>query len=266
MHKQATKDIFMLAATACLSLAMLLGGHLISRRLDLGALVDGDLTPGSLERLTGLALGLLGAAVMGWLLLGMMLSLLSALGGRSGHRRLGAGIDKLIPGFLARLGVAAIGGSLILATPANAAALQSPTVQQLATHSTGEPAPAGPEEATDPEATANPGPHGEPGDAAGTTAAESEVLSPGWLPQRISLPLQRLLGGATRPSREVVVRPGDTLWSIAARHLAPEATTGDIAEAWPQWYAANRELIGPNPDSLAVGLVLTQPESRSARS
>ncbi|MFF5791381.1 LysM peptidoglycan-binding domain-containing protein [Paeniglutamicibacter sp. NPDC012692] len=250
----------MLAATACLSLAMLLGGHLISRRLDLGALVDGDLTPGSLERLTGLALGFLGAAVMGWLLLGMLLSLLSALGARSGHRRLGAGIDKLIPGFLARLGVAALGGSLILATPANAAAPQSHTVQQLATHSMGEPAPAGPEEAIDP------GPHGEPGDAAGTTAAESEVLSPGWLPQRISLPLQRLLGGATRPSREVVVRPGDTLWSIAARHLAPEATAGDIAEAWPQWYAANRELIGPNPDSLAVGLVLTQPESRSARS
>ena len=107
---------------------------------------------------------------------------------------------------------------------------------------------------------------GIPGTAPDAAADESTVLSPGWLPHRISLPLQRLLGGGTRTSQEVVVRPGDTLWSIAARHLDPEATAGDIAESWPQWYAANRELIGPNPDRLAVGLVLTEPESRSTRS
>ncbi len=217
--------------------------------------MDGELTPGSLERLTGLALGLLGAVIMVWLLLGMLLALLATLSARLGHRRLGAKIARLVPGFLARLGVAAIGGSLLLATSANAAAPHAPTAQHAR------------------RPTNRPRDDGKPGTTRGSrgrcgrpTADESTVLSPGWLPHRISLPLQRLLGGGTRKSQEVVVRPGDTLWSIAARHLDPEATAGDIAESWPQWYAANRELIGPNPDRLAVGLVLTEPESRSTRS
>ncbi|MFJ6418238.1 LysM peptidoglycan-binding domain-containing protein [Paeniglutamicibacter sp. NPDC091659] len=254
MRKQATNDVFTVAATASLSLAMLLGGRLISRRLDPDTFVDADLTPDSLERLTGLALGLLGAVIMLWLLLGMLLALLATLSARLGHRRLGAKIARLVPGFLARLGAAAIGGSLLLATSAHAAEPRTPTAQHVAGQPTG------------PETTASPEPHGDPGDGAGTTPDESTVLSPGWLPHRISLPLQRLLGGGTRKSQEVVVRPGDTLWSIAARHLDPEATSGDIAESWPRWYAANRELIGPNPDRLAVGLVLTEPESLNTRS
>ncbi|GAA1495721.1 LysM peptidoglycan-binding domain-containing protein [Paeniglutamicibacter kerguelensis] len=243
----------MLAATACLPLAMLLGSHLISRRLDLGAIGDAELTPRSLEQLTGMALGWLAAAIMLWLLLGMLLALLATLSIRSGHRRLGAKIARLVPGFMARLCVAAIGGSLLLATSANAAAPHAQMAQQLAGQT------------ADPEATTAAEPRGEIGDGAGAAAAEPTVLSPGWLPQRISLPLQRTLGGGTRPSQEVVVRPGDTLWSIAARHLAPESTAGDIAESWPQWYAANRELIGPNPDSLDVGMVLTEPNTRSTR-
>lgn len=254
MRKQAIKDIFMTAATAGLSLTMLLGSHLISRRMDLGAAGAAALTPGSLERLTGLVLGLLGAVIMAWLLVGTLLALLATLSTRSGHHRLGAKIARLVPGFLARLGAAAIGGSLLLATSANAAPPPAPASQHLSGQPTGC------------EATpTRQGPHGDPVDS-GTTAAESTILSPGWLPQRISLPLQRLLGGDTRTSQEIVVLPGDTLWSIAARHLAPEATAGDIAESWPQWHAANRELIGSDPDRLAIGTILTRPESRSTRS
>ena len=272
MRNQGTRDIFMAAATACLSLAMLLGSHLISRRLDLGALGAGELTPDSLERMTGLALGLLGAVIMAWLLLGMVLALLAALSARSGHHRLGAGMARLAPGFLARLSVAALGGSLVLATSANAAAPRATAVQELAARPVAQPVaqqevqPTVRQSQANPEATPVPGPHGEPGNPPDTGTDDHTVLSPGWLPQRISLPLQRVLGGDTRTSPEVVVRPGDTLWSIAARHLAPEATAGDIAESWPQWYAANRETIGPSPDRLAVGTVLAQPESRSTRS
>lgn len=58
-----------------------------------------------------------------------------------------------------------------------------------------------------------------------------------------------------------VVRRGDNLWDIAARHLGPNATTAEIARAWPRWYAANRAAIGANPQLIHPGLVLHAPRS-----
>jgi len=57
----------------------------------------------------------------------------------------------------------------------------------------------------------------------------------------------------------VVVRPGDTLWSIAAQALGRNATAAAIAAAWPSWYAANRQAIGPDPDLIHPGTVLHPP-------
>ncbi len=51
---------------------------------------------------------------------------------------------------------------------------------------------------------------------------------------------------------EYVVEPGDTLRSIAL------TVYGD-ADQWPRIYAANRELIGPNPDALQAGMKLQIP-------
>ncbi|MGL5863603.1 MAG: LysM peptidoglycan-binding domain-containing protein, partial [Phycicoccus sp.] len=62
-----------------------------------------------------------------------------------------------------------------------------------------------------------------------------------------------------RQSSEVVVRRGDTLWSIAARHLGTAPLDSDIARAWPAWHAANRNVIGPDPDRLLPGQVLRAP-------
>jgi nucleoid-associated protein YgaU len=59
--------------------------------------------------------------------------------------------------------------------------------------------------------------------------------------------------------RAVTVGPGDSLWLIAARRLGQHATVADIAEAWPEWYAANRAEIGPDPDLLRVGQRLAPP-------
>ncbi|MEU0095759.1 hypothetical protein [Kribbella sp. NPDC006257] len=56
-----------------------------------------------------------------------------------------------------------------------------------------------------------------------------------------------------------VVRHGDTLWGLAAAELGPDATDFAIAARWPHWYAANRTLIGPNPDLLHPGQVLHIP-------
>lgn len=68
---------------------------------------------------------------------------------------------------------------------------------------------------------------------------------------------------ATAPARTVagpvVVEAGDSLWSIAARHLPPGATDAQIAAAWPHWYQANSAVIGADPDLVRPGQVLTAP-------
>jgi nucleoid-associated protein YgaU len=53
-------------------------------------------------------------------------------------------------------------------------------------------------------------------------------------------------------STEYVVQPGDTLRSIA------QEVYGNTDE-WPRIYDANRDLIGPDPDSLQAGMRLRIP-------
>lgn len=73
-------------------------------------------------------------------------------------------------------------------------------------------------------------------------------------------------GGVRRVGRDadewVTVRRGDTLWSIAARHLqatgAPHRA-GDIAREWPRWWHANLTALGGNPDLLRPGQQLRPP-------
>ncbi len=65
---------------------------------------------------------------------------------------------------------------------------------------------------------------------------------------------------AEPPAASITVRPGDSLWSIAAADLDPSADTEDIDAAWRELYAANREVIGSDPDLIRPGLDLEQPE------
>lgn len=55
------------------------------------------------------------------------------------------------------------------------------------------------------------------------------------------------------------VAPGDSLWSIAARHLPADSTNADVAAAWPRWYEQNRGVIGEDPDLIHPGQVLAAP-------
>jgi len=66
--------------------------------------------------------------------------------------------------------------------------------------------------------------------------------------------------GPTTPA-EVTVRAGDSLWLIAAEHLPPDASAADIAAAWPQWYQANRTVIGDDPRQIYPGQILTSPSA-----
>lgn len=68
-------------------------------------------------------------------------------------------------------------------------------------------------------------------------------------------PLDRPAGDAY----VVTVGPGDCLWSIAGRHLGPQATDAEIAAAWPRWYVTNREVIGADPNLLHPGQQLMAP-------
>jgi nucleoid-associated protein YgaU len=60
----------------------------------------------------------------------------------------------------------------------------------------------------------------------------------------------------------VVVR-GDCLWHIAAMRLAAERsrtpTDAEVATAVHAWWAANADVIGPDPDVLLPGQVLRPP-------
>lgn len=125
---------------------------------------------------------------------------------------------------------------------------------------------------TSPTAPAGAGPTGT-GSTPGTSgpAATAAAPEPGWTPERPTsreVPDTWMIGGmagrigvGAAPSRraEVVVLRGDSLWSIAARDLGPGAADAEIAEAWPRWWAANRAVVGPDPDRLLPGQVLTHP-------
>ncbi|GIG20135.1 peptidoglycan-binding protein LysM [Cellulomonas chitinilytica] len=82
-------------------------------------------------------------------------------------------------------------------------------------------------------------------------------------------PTTHLLTTPVRPTADagpgtVVVVRGDSLWRIAARHLSPGADDAQVAAAWPTWYAANADVIGPDPGALLPGQVLVVPATPTA--
>ena len=67
---------------------------------------------------------------------------------------------------------------------------------------------------------------------------------------------------ADAPSTAVViVQPGDCLWRLAGRALGAAATPARTAAAWPTWWAANRSVIGDDPDLLMPGTRLVPPRA-----
>lgn len=66
-----------------------------------------------------------------------------------------------------------------------------------------------------------------------------------------------------RGAGTVVVRPGDSLWALVADHLGPDADAGELAAGTRAWYAANRDVIGSDPDLVHPGQVLVVPQDAS---
>lgn len=69
----------------------------------------------------------------------------------------------------------------------------------------------------------------------------------------------RILPPRVRPRAQTSrVRPGDSLWSITD-DLLRRPTAVRVARAWPHLYAANRDVIGPDPDLIRPGMRLVVP-------
>ncbi len=60
-----------------------------------------------------------------------------------------------------------------------------------------------------------------------------------------------------------VVKAGDSLWSIAEAELPGDPTAAQTAQAWPAWYAQNRDVVGDDPDLIHPGQQLHVPQGDS---
>ena len=212
---------------------------------------------------------------VGWLALGVLLELVSLVPGAVG-RGADRVSDVVTPG-LVRHAVGALLGVGLVAGLAPGASVAAPAT---AVHAASDPLP-------DPGFAPLPGPGIAPLTGLGIApltdpgfaplpeperapAADEPTASPrGWTPDAPVVRAQpdlRVLSPAPRPGTshdapaEVVVQRGDTLWSIAARHLGPDASDAEIAHAWPAWFEANRGVVGDDPDLLRPGQVLRAPE------
>jgi nucleoid-associated protein YgaU len=187
-----------------------------------------------------------------WLALGTLLELLSLVPGVIGSaaRRV---TDLITPRLLRRLVGAVLGVGLAAGVLPGASVARSTGVVHVA------PSPPDPAFAPLPD----------PGWSA---PADPPRTAPGrgWVPRPPVVrahPDVRVLSPAPPAGRhgdapvEVVVRRGDSLWSIAAQHLGPDASDAQIARAWPAWFESNRGVIGDDPDLLRPGQVLHAPDS-----
>jgi hypothetical protein len=60
-------------------------------------------------------------------------------------------------------------------------------------------------------------------------------------------------------ARDIVVRPGDSLWHLAAERLPRHASNATIAQTWHRLYRANAAVIGADPDRIEPGQRLAEP-------
>jgi len=83
----------------------------------------------------------------------------------------------------------------------------------------------------------------------------------------LAAPLPPWLGGGpSKPRPGYTVEPGDTLWDIAAAHLAPtERSPANVDRYWRQIYRASRAAVGGDPDLILPGTHLEVPAFRRFR-
>jgi hypothetical protein len=197
--------------------------------------------------------GLGGAMLSLWLGLGLTLSALAALPGALGHlsRRLA---DRVAPAVVRKAVAFVLGTTLTAAfVPGTAVAgigheSPRPALVAAASHAISALAVAAPDASF--RSVSDP-----PGKLDRTDAAPPPV----WWPER--LPSPKRPASAPEDAECLVVHRGDTLWSIASRHLGPAAKAADIDAEWRRWLAANRDVIGDDANLILPGQRLRPPPS-----
>jgi len=199
------------------------------------------------------SLGIAAWCCLAWFALAVALEVASLAPGAAGHHceRIASRVGPRLLRRSARwlVGVTMLTGPLI-STPALAASATSP-----------------PPSLDRPVATA-PAHPGVAGTSRATAPDLDRPVSP-YLPPPPPAPVKTASTGSAQvltgtPHREIadghyVVRAGDALWDVAARHLGPDATAVEIAREWPRWYAANRDTIGADPNLIRPGELLRPP-------
>lgn len=204
----------------------------------------------SFEVAQGLEVIVLAAAglVSAWLALLLIAGSLAALpGARLAPVR--SWITRLAPGMVPRIAAGLVTAAVVL-TPVGAAQAASGTGPSVTASAL-------------PPATDPPGTNTPPTEDSATEAPAAEAPEPGWRPTEPprTAPTASidLVSRGTAAPDSVVVRAGDTLWDITARHLGAEADAATIAAAWPLWFEANRDVIGADADLILPGTILVPP-------
>lgn len=217
-----------------------------------------------------------------WLAVGLVAIAATALPGRAGGlaRRIAR---RVLPAVVLRVvaGVAGLGVLVAPVAPAVAGAATPPSGNPAAARLA--PAPAWPTDSSGPHigwpTTPNASPPADPNASWPTTPGPTpphttlppHATPPHPAPARPAPPhagppsspatptTERPTAPRTGADQRVRVRPGDSLWLIAAQRLGPDASAADVAAEWPRWYAANRAVIGDDPSLIEPGQVLHAP-------
>ncbi|VXB04305.1 conserved membrane hypothetical protein [Arthrobacter sp. 9V] len=208
------------------------------------------------EHLLGFSASAAGLSVVAWWALTFLIAFLASVLHRTGRRKGADFLSKFSPAFMLRL-AAAVMSLNVLGVGVAQADIVSP---EPGWHS------ASPHNMAPGQAAWKPGSL----NRVSSTPPFSEDIhasrsnDPRWHP-RTPVPDPGLLSrqsmrSTTLPAEAaVVVRDGDSLWSIAASRLGPFATDVEVARTWPKWYSANRAVIGSDPAVLLAGQILQPP-------
>ncbi|MDQ0277096.1 hypothetical protein QO003_001399 [Arthrobacter silviterrae] len=271
MKKQLGADAAMVVAILVLGASLVFAGSTLLRHR-----LAGGAGPLRLEELIGALSAGAGIAVALWWLVALLGALISTVAHLSGRPRLAAGAAAWSPAFMRRLVAAVLGLNLMAAPMAMAEGGATAPVDPSWRAGTVAAAPA------IPGVAATAGESG--GDTGGAGVAGGMGVNPAWTPHGPATDPGPLVSPARRPATglpatgqrssndrdrpvpesgagTVVVQGGDSLWSIVATALGPDASDVEVADAWPRWYQANRAVIGPDPNIILPGQVLLTPFS-----
>ena len=273
MWRQLRADLAMGVSLAALGASLIFSGHSL---LDLRRRNGGAAAPLDLPELLAAAAAGIGIALLAWWLTAWLCALVSVLAQQLGAVGLARASGAFAPAFMRRVVITVLGLNLLAAPATNAtgATAVDPLWHPDAVVAT---APASPGGAT-------PGGAGS-GDV--LPPAGGGAVEPQWVPTTAETAPDLLIrpgcrdvqsgGGTGRAGADtaaglpvqappaagselqVVVKSGDSLWSIVAGALGPYSSDVDVALNWPGWYRANRDTIGPDPNVILPGQILRAP-------